>query len=172
MQSLIASASTIIPCSVGVLVLLWAALHDIAARTIPNWMSLVLAALGLVLRVEAGQFFLSLIAGVVVFMAAAFCWRRGWMGGGDVKLLGAATIFVPPHAVFAMLIFVAFAGGGLAFLYIAARYIVSVPEGYRPSSFFGRVLRIEAWRIRRGGPLPYACAIAAGVFMALYRIGA
>jgi prepilin peptidase CpaA len=25
-----------------------------------------------------------------------------------------------------------------------------------------RALRVEQWRIRRGGPLPYACAIAAG----------
>jgi prepilin peptidase CpaA len=25
-----------------------------------------------------------------------------------------------------------------------------------------RALRVERWRIHRGGPLPYACAIAAG----------
>ena len=33
----------------------------------------------------------------------------------------------------------------------------------------GRVLAIEAWRLKRGGPVPYAAAIAAGAILVLLR---
>ncbi len=33
-----------------------------------------------------------LLAAGAVFVLSALCWRRGWMGGGDVKLLGAAAL--------------------------------------------------------------------------------
>ena len=108
----------------------------------------------------------NLIAGlwtaIAVFVIAAFCWRRGWMGGGDVKLLGATALAVPPGSV-PMLVFVmGMAGGLLSLFYLAARRLVHAPSATRPRSLVARALRVERWRIRRGGPLPYACAIAAG----------
>jgi prepilin peptidase CpaA len=161
----------------GAGIALVAALHDLAARTVPNGMAAALALTGLAARIADGTFLFALLSGLAVFMAAAFCWRRGWMGGGDVKLLGAAATIVPPHAVFAMLACVAFAGGALALLYLIGSKIVpaAASKGVRPgrpSTFLARVLRAERWRIRRGGPLPYACAIAAGVVITLLRTGA
>ena len=32
----------------------------------------------------------------IIFLLCVFCWQRGWMGGADVKLLGAAAIAVAP----------------------------------------------------------------------------
>ena len=157
----------------GAGITLAAALHDVAARTIPNWMAVALAMTGLTARLIDHTFLSGLVAGLAVFMAAAFCWRRGWMGGGDVKLLGGAATIVAPHAVFTMLACVAFAGGALAFLYlIGGKIVPAAPRIGRPATFPARVLRAERWRIRRGGPLPYACAIAAGVVITLLRTGA
>jgi prepilin peptidase CpaA len=97
------------------------------------------------------------------------------MGGGDVKLLGAVSTLVPPHAVFTLLAFIAFAGGALAVVYLLGRAVAGkrrIEVSRRPATLPARVLRAEAWRIRRGGPLPYACAIAAGLLITLLRTGA
>jgi prepilin peptidase CpaA len=157
-QSLFTSALIIV--SAGVL--LAAALHDIVARTVPNWMAVALALLGTALRAFDGSLLMGLLAGAIVFAAAAFCWRRGWFGGADVKLLGAAAIVVPPHEVLSFIAATAFAGAILGIAYLAGRSIASTPAPRRPDRIVARTLCVEHWRIRRGGPLPYACAIAAG----------
>lgn len=85
------------------------------------------------------------------------------MGGGDVKLFGAAALGMPASSVLTFITAVAIAGGALALFYLVARRLISSSTSARPDSLFGRVVRVERWRIRRAGPLPYACAIAAGV---------
>ena len=153
-------ASGLILLSIGVL--LAASLHDIIARTAPDWMAGVLAVSGLALRALDHTFLYGLLAGFVVFVLAAICWRRGWLGGGDVKLLAGGVMVVPPTDAVNFIIAVSLAGSVLALLYLAARYIVPAPHSARPRSLLARALRVERWRIHRGGPLPYACAIAAG----------
>jgi len=153
--------------AMGAILLVAAALHDVAARTIPNWVSLALAALGVMLRSLHGwhELLTALLLGLVVFAIATFCWRRGWMGGGDVKLLGAAAVFVPPVHVGDMLLAVTLTGGVVGLIYLLGRWLLSKsvrPATARPRNLFARILRIERRRLRRGGPLPYASAIAAG----------
>ncbi len=139
-----------------------ASLHDVATRTIPNGLVLALAVAGLAIGVLDGHFFGALLACAGMFVVSALCWRRGWMGGGDVKLLSAAALGMPPHSVLTFAVAVAFAGGVLAMLYLAARPLVAAPASLRPAGLLTRAMRVERWRIKRGGPLPYACAIAAG----------
>jgi prepilin peptidase CpaA len=146
----------------SVALLLLAGMHDIVARTVPNWLAAVLALLGIGLRAVGGTLVGGLCAGLIIFVLAAICWRRGWMGGGDVKLLAASAIVVPPPLVLTFITAVAFFGGGLAVIYLIAHRLVPPPRTARPRSLLARVLRVERWRIHRGGPLPYACAIAAG----------
>lgn len=146
----------------GAALLVMASLHDLVARTIPNWLVGALAVLGIVLRALTGSLLGGVVAGLVVFVLAAICWRRGWMGGGNVKLLAAAAIAVPPSLVLSFITTVALCGGVLALLYLVAGRMVAPPPASRPRSLLARALRVEQWRIRRGGPLPYACAIAAG----------
>ena len=140
--------------------LLAASLHDIAARTIPNWIPAALATDGMLLQWLAGSLINGLAVGVAVFIAAALLWRRGLMGGGDVKLLAAAAVAVPP--VLALLATVALAGGVLALLYLLLRPLVAPPGAARPASRLARIVRVERRRIQQGRALPYACAIAAG----------
>ena len=73
----------------------FAALHDVATRTVPNGASMILALVGLGARIMDGTFVIGLAVAATVFAIAAFLWRRGWMGGGDVKLLGASALLVP-----------------------------------------------------------------------------
>jgi prepilin peptidase CpaA len=143
--------------------ILAACLHDVVARTIPNGLVLALAAVGITTATIGGHFLGSFLAAGGVFIVSAVMWRRGWMGGGDVKLLGASTLGLAPGVVLPFIAAVAIAGGVLGVLYLGARLLVAAPAHVRPIGLFARAVRVERWRIGRGGPLPYACAIAAGV---------
>lgn len=148
--------------------LLAAALHDIAARTIPNRLCLAIAVAGLLARALAGDLPGAIAAMALVFALAVVAWRLGALGGGDAKLLAACALVVPPSQVPALLLATALAGGVLALAFLAARPLVVEQAVSRPNGLTGRVLRIEARRVRRGGPLPYAVAIAVGTFFTLF----
>jgi prepilin peptidase CpaA len=154
----------------GALLLIEAGAHDIATRTVPNRVPAVLAALGAALQIESGHLPGALAAALGIAAVAVFCWRRGWIGGGDVKLLAAAALLVAPARVPGLILAVALAGGILAVLYVLLPLLLPQPPAARPSRLPARILRIELWRIRRRGPLPYASAIAAGaIFVLLSR---
>ena len=50
----------------------------------------------------------------------------------------------------------------VAIAYLLGRFLLPRPAPRRPRHLLPRIVRVEAWRIRHRGPLPYACAIAAG----------
>jgi prepilin peptidase CpaA len=155
-------------------VLLLAAGHDLVSRTVPNWMPSLIACLGVVAAFTDGRLLVSMLIGLAVFVAAALCWRRGWMGGADVKLLGAIAIVLPPGMVSAFAIAMSLGGAVHAVCYMLARRMVTPPPSaaWRPRSLLTRALRAERWRISRGGPLPYACAIAFGFLFVICNGGA
>jgi prepilin peptidase CpaA len=144
-----------------------AAVTDVASRTIPNAIPLGTALLGAVLRGLDGTLGGGLIAAAVVFGSGAVCWHRGWMGGGDVKLLGALALVVPPRGVLPLLTWIAIAGGVLAIAYLLARRLLPRPvlAASRNRNCLARILRAEHWRIARGAALPYAVAIAVGALI-------
>ena len=157
-------------CGIATTVLLLAGVHDFAFRTVPNWMPVVLLLPGILLRLMSGTLMLGLLAGLLVFLAGAFCWRRGWLGGGDVKLLAATAVLVSPSLVVNLLLDVALAGGALAMIYLAMARLVAPPyTTSRPSGMLRRIRRAELYRIYRRGPLPYASAIAAGTLFVLFK---
>jgi prepilin peptidase CpaA len=149
------------------LALVAAALHDIAARTIPNGLSLAIACAGLLARATANELLPGLVAAGLVFLLGWAAWRCRVMGGGDVKLLAACTLLASPAAVPGLVLAVALAGGVLALAYLGLRPVVPAPALARPGTLGARAWRAEAWRIRRRGPLPYGVAIALGTFFTL-----
>lgn len=154
---------------VAAAVLLFAALHDIAFRSLPDWVSLVLAADGCLVRVLQHSLPAGLACGLGMFAAAWICWRLGWLGGGDVKLLGATSILVPPDFVFGYIAAVALAGGGLGLLYLLLEQLVpALPLRHR-ASLAWRVLVVECRRIRRRTSLPYATAISFAALLVLVK---
>ncbi len=158
------------PALIGMAVALlaYAGLRDVATRRIPNWVSLLVALLGAALRIGDEQLVPSLAAASAVFGCMVLMWRRGWIGGGDVKLLAATSLLVPPTAVLNLLLAVSLAGGVLSAAYLLMTRL-GLPAMRTASRVpLRRVLQAEAWRIRRRGPLPYACAISAGGLITLY----
>ena len=168
-----AAVTPVLPASVttalvlgSAVVLLNAALCDVAIRILPNRAALALLAIGLALRASDGTLPLAVAAAAAVFAVMFLLWWHGIMGGGDVKLLAACATLVPPAGILSLLLATALAGGVLAGLYLALGRLG--PRRFaprRPRSLPGRVWRIECWRISRRGPLPYGCAIAAGVLL-------
>lgn len=154
--------------------LLYAAAHDILARTIPDWVSVALAASGLVISALNGTLLGAAIAASLVFAASILLFRLGLMGGGDVKLLAAVALVVPPGNVLTAIAAVAIAGGGLALVFLVLRPLArrrARTLGHRRLGLLHRGMAAELWRIRRGGPLPYAVAIALGTVFTMISTG-
>jgi prepilin peptidase CpaA len=140
--------------------LVGAGAQDLRSMQIANGFSLGIAGLFLVWAAAGlvgGQMGLvdlaaSLGLGVVVFGVGAAAFAIGILGGGDVKLLAAVSLFAGPHRLLNLLFITAIAGGliGLAIL-------AGAPIG-RPA-MAGAAAPLRA-RLRNG--LPYGPAIAAG----------
>jgi prepilin peptidase CpaA len=153
----------------GVLLLLWAALHDIAARTVPNAIPLALLAIGCLVRLLDDTLLPSLVIAASAFLILFLFWVMRAIGGGDVKLWSAAILLIParwqPELSCQLRILVA--GGLLALAYLLLRVFVRSPKTSRSGHRLMRILRAETWRISRKAPLPYACAIASGTILTL-----
>lgn len=80
------------------LVMIIAAIEDITTMTLSNWLSLALVAafagLAVLLPLPPWQIALHLAAGFAVLGAGLIFFARGWIGGGDAKLVSAIALFV------------------------------------------------------------------------------
>ncbi|MFT8540380.1 A24 family peptidase [Acetobacter sp.] len=137
---------------------------DIRVREIPDWVSLGLLVLAILNG--AAIHWVSLVCGGLIYLLLFFLWSVGVMGGGDVKLIAATSLFFMPYEQLIFLLNIGLAGGVLAVLYLFGRKRLPIISK-RTTKI--RVLRVEVWRIRRGAPLPYAVAIAVGFIMTTLR---
>lgn len=104
--------------------LLWGAVTDLRSRTISNALNLAIALLaplwwwanGLALYPDIA---LQLGLALAVFALFAGLFALGWMGGGDVKLLGALALWLPGEAMIALLVIMALAGGVVTLVTLA-----------------------------------------------------
>jgi prepilin peptidase CpaA len=149
--------------------LLFAAARDVATRLIPDTVSIILAAAGFASRALVGwpEAALSLLVGVAMFALLLPLAARGWLGGGDVKLMSALAVGLAPADVWTFVVATVFAGGLLGLAYVLGRHVVPQPRLAGQAGLLRRVLAVEAWRLRRRGPLPYAVAIAIGGILVL-----
>ena len=139
--------------------------RDVTTRTIPNTASLALAVLGFAYNLVLHPYGLpfSVIAAMALFGVLLFLFARGALGGGDVKLMAALALGMSALEIWHFVIATAMAGGVLALLYLLLSRLLPAPSAHpAASSTLGRLARVEAWRIRRRGPLPYGVAISAG----------
>ncbi|RXH28263.1 pilus assembly protein CpaA [Bradyrhizobium nanningense] len=146
-----------------ILLLLYVAMLDVATRLIRNDVCLVLALFGIAGQLASPvQLAQSLIAATILFVLLLALYRRGGIGGGDVKLLVTLAIGLTPTGLIQLLTVTSLAGGVLALLHLMMRvlpYPKLAPVG---SSLARRVYAIERWRHVRHAPLPYGVAIACG----------
>lgn len=152
--------------------LVFAALRDIATRLIPDAVPLALVIAGIGSRgllggSDAG---ISILVSMGLFALLLPLAMRGWLGGGDVKLIAAMATGLAPHETWLFIVTTVFAGGALGVAYILGRHLVPETRVAADGSLLRRVLAVEARRVRRGGPLPYAVAIAVGGVFVLYTL--
>ena len=139
-----------------------AAAHDIASMTIPNWISIALALAFPVAALSAGyslgalgwQIGFGLAALAIVFVM----FHLNLMGGGDAKLIAAASLWLGVAAAPMFIVWTTIAGALLAVVALAARRALA-PSPTGPA-FLNRLLSPE-----RG--IPYGVAICAGALVAL-----
>ena len=143
-------------------------------RLLPDWTAILIAVVGIALRVLDGSVLPGIGCAALVFLVAAFLAHRGFMGGGDVKLLAACTLLVAPSDVLPLIFATSLFGGVLALLYLVLGRSIRRLRARGPTTtetacltrnrtnatIVARIMRVEAWRISRRGPLPYGCAIA------------
>ncbi len=155
-----------------ILLLLYVATIDVATRLISNEICLALAFLGIASQLASPlQVAESLIAAAILLTLLFVVYQRGWIGGGDVKLLVALAIGLPLTGLIQLLTVTALAGGILAAVHLMMRnlpYPRLAPAG---ASLVRRVYAVERWRHLRHAPLPYGVAIACGGIWAVLSKG-
>ncbi|WP_298284115.1 prepilin peptidase [Acidocella sp.] len=149
--------------------LIYAALHDLAVRTVPNWLSVAVLVIGVAAQALDHSLLSAIGASLVVFLALFGIWMAGAMGGGDVKLWAAAVMLIPPswRQELDFFLYVVLLGGGLAVIYLLLSPLAPGLRLARGGGWLRRFARAELWRIGRRGPLPYACAISGGALFVL-----
>jgi len=99
-----------------------AAFEDFRRFTIPNWMTLGMCALwplSLLAGPGASGAVGGLACGLGVFAVGALLFARGYLGGGDVKLLAAAALWAGPSLLPSLLIVTGLLGGVLALILLS-----------------------------------------------------
>jgi prepilin peptidase CpaA len=149
--------------------LLYAALHDLGVRTVPDWLWIGLLVLGCGARLADHSFLIGAAVAACTFVVLFVVWLLGAMGGGDVKLWAATVLLIPPllQLELAFFMHVVIFGGVLAVVYLCLWPMVRKPAASRAGGLLRRMARAEVWRMSRRGPLPYACAIAGGALVTL-----
>lgn len=137
------------------LLLLAAAVQDGWRLQISDWISAGVAVAAFVALALAGPI-VGLWQNFALFAAVlalgTFAFGRGWMGGGDIKLLAASALWFDLSNGWRLLVAIAIAGGLEALIVMALRRL------NWPASLRQRVLLL---RPREG--IPYGIAIALGV---------
>ena len=156
-----------------VVMLLSAAWMDVASRTIPNGICLAVCVLGAVNQLTIGplQLFQSVAVASILFSLLFLLHLRQLIGGGDVKLLVALAIGLPPIGLVRLLAVMAVAGLILSLMHLAMRRLPRPRLAPAASCVLRRVYAVERWRILRHAPLPYGVAIACGGIFVLCNVG-
>jgi prepilin peptidase CpaA len=94
------------------------------------------------------------LAGGACFALGLIAFTRGWLGGGDVKIMTGCACWATPGSLLEQQVLIAIAGGGLALLLLLVR---------RSLALAGITGEDAPRLVRVGADLPYAVAIAAGM---------
>lgn len=164
----------------GLAALLASAWTDLRERIIPDELSGAVAVSGLALSfiLRPGDAWIGLAAAVAVLFGLGVLSHFNLMGGGDVKLISAATLLVPPAQIAPLLLAIVIAGGVISCVYLAARLALARPR-HRPEEMPASAdmagnpgsgpgsardwFAAECARIAAGDPMPYGLAILGGV---------
>ncbi len=142
-------------------VMIMAALSDLFTLTIPNRLSIILVAVFFPVALLAGlpleQIGMHLAAGLGILLVGFILFSTGTLGGGDAKLLAAASLWVGIAPLMDFFVYVALIGGALAVGILLYR---RVPE----TAVVGPEWAHRLHRKKTG--IPYGIAIAGAALIA------
>ena len=160
MQSIFAAAFIFLVIS--------AALSDYKSLRIPNWVSVALLGLFAVHAPTLGtlpEVFSHVAAGAIVLAGAAFMYAHGWLGGGDVKLLGALATWAGFDQVLEFTALTGLIGALLGAALIGLQRITFYYPAISWPAIFERPL---GWA--KQGVCPYGLAISAAALICLPKV--
>jgi prepilin peptidase CpaA len=150
---------TTLLCLAFPLLLLYAAWQDVSTMLISNWVSVLLAAAFVPAAFAAGlrpeEIGWHLLFGAMVLIVCAALFYLNVFGGGDAKVIAAASLWIGLSAVAPFAFWMAVAGGVLAGVLLALRKMKL--KSQKP--WLARLLNPEEGA-------PYAVAIAIGALVA------
>ena len=97
----------------------YAALRDLYSFTIPNWIPILVVCGFVIAALAKGNLWslatsLHASTGIAVLVVVALLFFRGIIGGGDAKLIAAASVWMGWPQLMPFLLIIAFTGGILA----------------------------------------------------------
>lgn len=135
-----------------------AAIGDALTMRIPNWLNAATALSVVPMAVLAGMPLdvvqWHLLAGVVMLIFGFALFVRGYLGGGDAKLMAAAGLWVGWSALLPFVLVTTLAGGALAIIYKLWQ-LVRTEHVARDFAWLRKAIRADL-------ELPYGIAIAVG----------
>lgn len=152
---------------IAVVIGLAATIEDLAHRQISNWISMAAFIAGLTFQIANGGWrgtltaLLGAVAGFIVFLVF---YMLGGMGGGDVKLMAGFGALLGVKRLLEAALWTAACGGIFAALAIAFCSLRGMWRAYRSA---GDAVVNAAGSKRPVQSIPYAPAIAAGVWLSL-----
>lgn len=139
------------------LAVIYGALRDLVSFEVPNWVSLAVVLSFIVAMPGAGipgdEIAAHFAVGLAVLAVAFFMFARGFIGGGDAKLLAGAALWMGWRWLAEFLILMGLAGGVLALLILIFRK-VPLPKRLSAISWIRRLHGETAG-------VPYSLAIGA-----------
>jgi len=139
-------------------VMVAAAVEDFRRLVIPNVLPIILCVLWPFHFAAAPSLYGALGAvgcAAAVFLVGAVLFARGYIGGGDVKLLSAATLWAGPAGTPALLMLTGVLGGALA-LFLLMPFGMQIAVAAR--DMLGQPSLVPERRLAM--PVPYGVAIA------------
>jgi prepilin peptidase CpaA len=134
----------------------FAMVSDVESLRIPNRLCAALILLYPAHLLSAGapvDWPAALLVAAAVFLVGLLPFSRGWMGGGDVKLMAAVALWMGPEAVLPFLMVMVILGGIIAALMLS-RFRLPVARAAEVIGFD------EVGEVLLGRSIPYGVAIA------------
>lgn len=147
---------------------------ELKERRIPNWLTLSGMALGLLIGyLDGTTAFWSSLGGLAIGFGFLFIFYVfGGVGGGDVKLMGAAGTLMGSVMIKPALFYTAFIGAFLAVMILVWRrdFWVRISQGFRRMVFWHKGNQEQLIKLPPV-TVPYGIAIAIGCLLALLMKG-
>ncbi len=148
--------------SIMSIAMLAAAYSDALTMTIPNWISLFLLASFFIIVPfvwqSAAVFGEHLLVGVSVFLFGFLLFAKGWLGGGDAKLMAATAFWWQWSDLLMYFVYTTLAGGFIAMIILWGRKFI--PAQVLTAPWLHNLVKDEK-------RMPYGLALAFGALATL-----